>query len=62
MRVEPEHEEISAGLRSVARDAADRTHREGVITAEHDRQPPVAEGSVGFARERGIQLLVNLFP
>ncbi len=51
MGVEPEDEQFSPRLGGVARDAADRPHRQRVVAAEHQRQPPLAQDRVGLARQ-----------
>ena len=51
MGVEPEDEQLPPGLHGVARDAADRPHRQTVVAAEHERQPAFAQDRVGLARK-----------
>ena len=52
MGVEPKHEQLAPRLRRVPRHAADRSHRQAVIAAKHDRGPPGARRGVGLPRQQ----------
>ena len=51
MSVEPKHEEFAPRLGRMPRHAADRTHREAVIAAKHDRGAPGVRNRVGLPRQ-----------
>ena len=51
MGVEPQDEQLAPCLGGVARHSGDRPHRQAVVAAEHQRQPPLAQDRMGLARE-----------
>jgi len=51
VRVEPQHKQLAARLGRMARDAADRAHRQAVVAADHDRRPPGLQRLVGLAAD-----------
>src|SRR5271154_1978258 len=51
MGVEPKNEQLPPRLGGMPRPATDRTHRQTVIAAEHDRNPAGAHEPVGLPRQ-----------